>query len=125
MSLKKQLIKNYIKMQLLSNMPGELHIKIGNLPNLNKEYMEFVPYVYDALKLLEGVNDVQANFETGEVIILYSQVLKPEQIIRWINILIDTAIDHMDFIAAKWEVDRDQVINTLNQALANKLQKAY
>ncbi len=31
MSLKKKLIKNYIKMQLLSNMPGELHIRMANL----------------------------------------------------------------------------------------------
>ena len=65
------------------------------------------------------------NFKTWEVFILYSQVLQPEQIIRWINIIIDTAIDYMDFIAAKWESDRQQVIETLNQTLINKLQKVY
>ena len=125
MSLKKQLIKNYIKMQLLSNMPGELHIKMANLSNLSKDYVEFAPYVYDAIKLLNGIKDIQVNFTTGEVVILYSQVLQPEQIIRWINIIIDTAIDYMDFIAAEWESDRQQVIQTLNQTLINKLQKVY
>ena len=125
MSLKKQLIKNYIKMQLLSNMPGELHIRMANLSNLSKDYVEFAQYVYDAIKLLNGINDIQVNFTTGEVVILYSQVLRPEQIIRWINIIIDTAIDYMDFIAAKWESDRQQVIQTLNQTLINKLQKVY
>ncbi|MDU6975370.1 MAG: hypothetical protein E6370_13750 [Clostridiales bacterium] len=125
MSLKKQLIKNYIKMQLLSNMPGELHIKMANLSNLSKDYVEFAPYVYDVIKLLNGINNIQVNFTTGEVVILYSQVLQPEQIIRWINIIIDTAIDYMDFIAAKWESDRQQVIQTLNQTLINKLQKVY
>ena len=114
-----------IKMQLLSNMPGELHIRMANLSNLSKDYVEFAPYVYDAIKLLNGINDIQVNFTTGEVVILYSQVLRPEQIIRWINIIIDTAIDYMDFIAAKWESDRQQVIQTLNQTLINKLQKVY
>lgn len=125
MSLKKQLIKNYIKMQLLSNLPGELHIKIANLSNLSKEYIEFAPYVYEAIKLLNGIHDVQVNFDSGEIIILYAQSLQPQQVMRWINIVVDTAIDYMDFIAAKWENDRETVVATLNQALVNKLQKVY
>ena len=125
MSLKKQLIKNYIKMQLISSQPGELHIKIANLSNLSKEYIEFAPYVYEAIKLLDGINDVQVHFASGEVIILYAQTLQPQQVMRWINIVIDTAIDYMDFIAAKWEKDRECVVETLNKALVNKLQKVY
>lgn len=123
MSLKKQIIKNYIKMQLLSNEPGKLHLKMANLASLNKDYVEFAPYVYEAIKMLKGVDDIQVDFNTGEVIVLYSDSLKPEQIIRWINVIIDTAIDYMDFIAAKWNSDKTLVIEKINQTLTQKLQK--
>ena len=123
MSLKKQIIKNYIKMQLLSNEPGKLHLKMANLASLNKDYVEFAPYVYEAIKMLKGVDDIQVDFNTGEVIVLYSDPLKPEQIIRWINVIIDTAIDYMDFIAAKWNSDKTLVIEKINQTLTQKLQK--
>ena len=123
MSLKKQIIKNYIKMQLLSNEPGKLHLKMANLASLSKDYVEFAPYVYDAIKMLKGVDDIEVNFNTGEVIVLYSDRLKPEQIIRWINVIIDTAIDYMDFIASKWNSDQNLVIDKINQTLSQKLQK--
>lgn len=120
MSLKKQLIKNYIKMQLISSTPGELHIKIGNLPNISKEYYEFAPYVYQFIKLQEGIQDIQANFSTGEVAIFYSQTLQPQQVIMWINTVVDVAIDHMDFIADKWDTDREDVLSKLNDVLLKK-----
>lgn len=123
MSLKKQIIKNYIKMQLLSNEPGKLHLKMANLASLSKDYVEFAPYVYDAIKMLKGVDDIEVDFNTGEVIVLYSDRLKPEQIIRWINVIIDTAIDYMDFIASKWNSDQNLVIDKINQTLSQKLQK--
>ena len=125
MSLKKQIIKNYIKMQLLSSEVGKLHLKMANLASLNKDYVEFAPYVYEAIKLLKGINDIQVNFNTGEIIVFYSDTLKPEQIIRWMNVIIDTAIDYMDFIASKWNSDRPLVIQTLNQALTQKLQNIH
>lgn len=123
MSLKKQIIKNYIKMQLLNNEPGKLHLKMANLASLNKDYVEFAPYVYEAIKMLKGVDDIQVDFNTGEVIVLYSDRLKPEQIIRWINVIIDTAIDYMDFIASNWNSDQNLVIEKINHTLTQKLQK--
>lgn len=125
MGLKKQLIKNYIKMQLISSKQGELHIKIGNLPNLSKEYYEFAPYVYQFVKLQDGIQDIKTDFSTGEVTIFYSPILQPQQVIRWINTVLDVTIDHMDFIAGKWDTDRDSVLDTLNKALMNKLSHMY
>ena len=125
MSLKKQLIKNYIKMQLMSSTPGELHIKIGNLPNINKDYYEFTPYVYEFIKILDDIKDIKVNFSTGEVTILYAPEVQPQKIIRWINTVLDVAIDHMDFISAKWDTDRESVLSTLNNVLLNKRMQMY
>ena len=74
MSLKKQLIKNYIKMQLLSNMPGELHIRMANLSNLSKDYVEFAPYVYDAIKLLNGINDSSEFYNRGSCYSVFTSI---------------------------------------------------
>ena len=121
MSLKKQLIKNYLKMQLISSMPGELRIKVTNLPKLSQEYLEFAPYVYEFVKLKDGTKDVKANFATGEVAIYYNSSMQPQEIIMWINTIMDIAIEQMDMIADKWDTDREQVINTLKRILIGKM----
>lgn len=121
MSLKKQLIKNYLKMQLISSMPGELRIKVTNLPKLSQEYLEFAPYVYEFVKLKDGIKDVKANFATGEVAIYYNSSMQPQEIIMWINTIMDIAIEQMDMIADKWDTDREQVINTLKRILIGKM----
>lgn len=121
MSLKKQLIKNYLKMQLISSMPGELRIKVNNLPKLSEEYLEFAPYVYEFIKLKDGIQDVQTNFETGEVSIIYNSTLQPQEVIMWINTVMDVAIDQMDMVADKWDKDRESVINTLKRILIGKM----
>lgn len=121
MSLKKQLIKNYLKMQLISSMPGELRIKVTNLPKLSQEYLEFAPYVYEFVKLKDGIKDVKANFATGEVAIYYNSSMQPQEIIMWINTIMDIAIEQMDMIADKWDTDREQVINTLKRIVIGKM----
>lgn len=121
MSLKKQLIKNYLKMQLISSTPGELRIKVANLPKLNQEYLEFAPYVYEFIKLKEGLNEVKANFATGEITIYYDSTMQPQEIITWINTIIDVAIEQMDMIADKWEKNKEEVINTLKRILVGKM----
>nr|WP_307991903.1 hypothetical protein [uncultured Niameybacter sp.] len=121
MSLKKQLIKNYLKMQLISSMPGELRIKVTNLPKLSQEYLEFAPYVYEFIKLKDGIKDVKANFATGEVTIYYNSTMQPQEIIMWINTIMDVAIEQMDMIADKWDANKEEVINTLKRILIGKM----
>ena len=121
MSLKKQLIKNYLKMQLISSTPGELRIKVINLPKLSQEYLEFAPYVYEFIKLKDGIKDVQANFATGEVVILYNNTMQPQEVIKWINTAMDVAIDQMDMIANNWDTNKEDVINTLKRILIGKM----
>lgn len=121
MSLKKQLIKNYLKMQLISSMPGELRIKVTNLPKLSQEYLEFAPYVYEFIKLKDGIKDVKANFATGEVAIYYNSTMQPQEIIMWINTIMDVAIEQMDMIADKWDANKEEVINTLKRILIGKM----
>lgn len=121
MSLKKQLIKNYLKMQLLSSDPGVLKIRVNNLPKLNEDYLQFTPYVYEFLKLKVGVNDIQPDFISGVVTIYYDSSIQPQEIIAWLNTVIDTAIDQMDYIAANWETNQAEVINTLKRILIGKM----
>lgn len=121
MSLKKQLIKNYLKMQLVSSDPGILKIKVNNLPKLNEDYLQFAPYIYEFLKLKQGINEIQPDFTSGVVTIYYDSFMQPQEIITWINTVIDVAIDQMDYIAANWEINQAEVINTLKKILIGKM----
>ncbi|MEG0320053.1 MAG: hypothetical protein RR627_09180, partial [Niameybacter sp.] len=83
--------------------------------------LEFAPYVYEFMKMKDGIQDIQPDFETGIVTISYSTSMQPQEIIAWINTVIDVAIDQMDMISAKWETNQEEVINILRRILIGKL----
>ncbi|MGL4798297.1 MAG: hypothetical protein ACRCWY_02705 [Cellulosilyticaceae bacterium] len=121
MSLKKQLIKNYLKMQLISNNPGQLAIRIGSLPKLEDKYKSFETNIVQLLKILPGIGDIQTDFNTGDIRIAYNQAaLQPQQVIKWVNVVVDVAIDQMNFINKYWETNLDYVMETLTQILKQK-----
>lgn len=121
MSLKKQLIKNYLKMQLISNDVGKLQIRIGNLPQLDEKYKMFQENVIQLIKILPGIGNIDTNFKTGDVVINYNpSMLQPQQVIKWINVVIDVAIDQMKFISTYWESDLPYVMRELTSILKKK-----
>ncbi len=124
MSLKKQFIKSQLKLKLVSNTPGQLKIKIGALPRLENTYKGFEGQVVTLLKLLEGVTDVQTVFDTGVITLTYdADRLTDRQVMQWINVFIDTAIDNMQFIASNWETNLPNVIARLTTILQEKAQR--
>lgn len=121
MSLKKQLIKNYLKMQLISNEPGRMKIRIGNLPKLDEKYETFESSVIELLKILPGITNIETAFGTGDMTINYNQaLLTPKQVMRWINVVVDVAIDNMNFISTNWESNLPYVMNELRRVLEGK-----
>lgn len=110
MSLKKQFIKNYLKMQLVSQDYGKLRIKISNLTKVNDKYKGFAKDIKDLIMVLPGIQDITADFDTGIIEIKYSEgVLQPQQVIKWINIVIDVVIDNINLISEKGESDTEAV----------------
>lgn len=122
LGLKKQLIKSYINIKVVQNLPGALTLKIANLSKIGDQYKGYDLQVFELIKMLEGIADIKVDFGSELATIYYDQAkLSTQQILKWLNVVIDTTIDQMDLISKYWETNMDYVIQTMSSLLNKKL----
>ncbi|MGL4345254.1 MAG: hypothetical protein ACRCTE_08660 [Cellulosilyticaceae bacterium] len=123
--LKKQFIKSYINIKVVQNIPGALTLKISNLSKISDQYKGYDVQVFELIKMLPGINDIKVDF-AGELATVYydNNTVTPQKILKWLNVVIDTTIDQLDFINKNWETNMEYVIATMRELLDKKL-KVY
>ena len=108
--LQKNLIKSMIKIETISNEPGELKLYAKQIADVEDEYKIYEHFVLDALKLLGGIKGVKVDYDRALVTIMYDEnEVSASQIYRWIDILVDISLDYKDFIKDNWEKDVNMV----------------
>lgn len=123
--LKKQLIKSYINIKVVQNLPGALTLKISNLSKIGEQYKGYDAQVFELIKMLDGIGEIKVDFNSELATIYYDQAkLTPQQILKWLNVVIDTTIDQLDLISKYWETNMPYVVQTMTDLLAKKL-KVY
>lgn len=121
-NIKKQVLKAFIKMSVLENLPGTLKIHIKDLNHVKKEIRMYDHYVIWAVKLLNGIEEVTIDYPKNAVTILYDKdEVKPQMIYKWIHVIIDVVIDNLDFIKKHSKSNILLVEEKLMKLLQNKL----
>ncbi|WP_070000677.1 hypothetical protein [Cellulosilyticum sp. I15G10I2] len=121
--LKKQFIKSFIKLTIVENKPGVLKIHIAKLSELDKKYKVYDRYITEAFKLLKGIQSTYIDYMHSTIIINYSEEsVTSQKIMRWIQIILDVAIDNLDFIEKHGETNTDYMLKRLEEILQRKLQ---
>lgn len=82
-----------LKPDVTCNLPGRLRLSFRKYSLLPKEALPYLHYVRDVLTMLPGVTDVQINPRIGTVLVLYASGTTPGQILRWVDIVVDTGIE--------------------------------
>ena len=117
-NLKKNIIKSMIKIDTISNQPGELKLFAKQVMEVDDEYKPYEHFAIQAIKKLDGITDVNVNYNDGIVTILYNNdKVLVDEIYKWIDMLIDITIDNKKFIQDNWENNTQMVWNTLNPIL--------
>ncbi|WP_054742727.1 heavy-metal-associated domain-containing protein [Cellulosilyticum ruminicola] len=118
---KKNLIKSMIKIETISNDPGELKLYAKQIIDIEDEYRVYEHFILDAIKILKGINDVKVDYDRGLVTIKYNESLvAAEEIYRWIDILIDISLDNKEFIKDNGEKDVNLVWAKLKPILEKR-----
>lgn len=109
LGIKKQFIKSMIKLEVVGNAPGRLQIYVAQIKKIQEEYKHYQVYAENAILMLNGVQDVDVDYLSGVVTIKYNaDIVNPQQIYKWIQVIIDLGIDYYDELKAIWEKDGDE-----------------
>lgn len=120
--LKKNFIKSRIKIETISNTPGELKLFAKQLAEIEDEYKAYEHFVLDALKILGGIKRVNVDYDRALVTITYSEnEVSADQIYKWIDILVDISLDNKEFIKDNWEKDANMVWAKLRPVLEKRV----
>ncbi len=113
-NFKASILNLLFKFEVVSDLPGRLRIKVNNFKKLPKEAVNFQSQAMEAVKRLDGVENVKFNFVIGTVLIEYdTDKVDSKAIVSWLNTIKKLALDNMDLINSLEGKDEKEVIDIL------------
>lgn len=98
-NFKLALLNMFFKFEVLSDIPGRMRIKVNNYKKIPDEAKKYQAYAIEAIKKLDGINDVKFNFVIGTILIEYDiKKLNSRDIIQWLNSIKKLISENMDLI---------------------------
>lgn len=122
--LKKQLIKSFINPRVVSNKSGELIIQSNAMSKIEEGFKVYDQQAIELVKLLDGIQDVNIDYTLNQIQIKYdTNKLTPHKVMKWVEIIIDVALDYLEVIQDNWETDIMYVLDVLRNALSKRLKE--
>ncbi len=113
-NFKASILNLLFKFEVVSDLPGRLRIKVNNFKKLPKEAINFQSQAMEAVKRLDGVENVKFNFVIGTVLIEYdTDKVDSKAIVSWLNTIKKLALDNMGLINSLEGKDEKEVIDIL------------
>ncbi len=120
--LKKQLIKNFIKLAVIKNEPGILMLQVTHLSKLSDKYKVYENYVIQAVQMLGGTGEVLVDYKKSAVTINYNvQSVTAQKIYNWVQVIIDVALNNLEFIEKYGEDQTEYTVQKLKEVLLKKI----
>lgn len=113
-NFKASILNLLFKFEVVSDLPGRLRIKVNNFKKLPKEAVNFQSQAMEAVKRLDGVENVKFNFVIGTVLLEYdTDKVDSKAIVSWLNTIKKLALDNMGLINSLEGKDEKEVIDIL------------
>lgn len=122
--LKKQLVKSFINLKVVSNKPGELIIQSNAMTKIDEGFKIYDKEGVDLVKLLEGIQDITADYQLNRITIKYDvSKLTPQKVMKWVEVIIDVSLEYLEVIQEYWENDMTYVLQVLRAALTKRIKE--
>lgn len=112
LGIKKQFIKNMIKLEVVSNTPGKLQIYVAQIKKVEEQYKIYEPYAQKGITLLPGVSGIGVDYDKGLLTINYDpNQVTVQKVYNWLQVMVDVGIDYYDEIKAGWNMQGNETEN--------------
>jgi copper chaperone CopZ len=124
MSIKDYIIKQMLKTDIVSDLPGRLRLKLSHHKNIPGEAFDYVQHVIEAISMLDGVQSVKFNTAIGTALITYeSEQLSSQKILGWIEDVTKTGLENTELIKKLGQTDPDYLKAHIEKLLREKLKE--
>ena len=124
--IKQYLQKKIFKTEVVSDLPGRLRLKLVHYKTFPKEAIEYIAYIEEAILIFKGIESVQFNTAIGSILITYQpKETCKNDILKWIDIIIQTGINNAKLIEQYGQSDRIYLKKAIEEKLKNQLQERW
>ena len=119
---KTYIMKQFTKFKVIESNYGKVTLEIPKSLNISEEFREYDEFVARGVKILDGVTDVNFNYDLGTIGLIYdADKVNEEKILKWINKVIEVVIKNLKLIEDHGENNLDYVISTLEENLKKEV----
>ena len=123
--LQEKLLRASLKPRVECDLPGRLRLSFSRYRLLPDAARPYLHYIEDVLKLLSGVREVEVNPRIGTILTLYDpQRSSARQILRWVDIVVDTGIEIARETDVSQGVDEAEMAERVRRLLVLRLPRA-
>ena len=122
--LKTVVARKMLNYSVKSDLPGRLRIVFEHYEKLPKEAEQYLHYIDEALRMLNGVKKVELNTVTGSILLISDKSLANKKILRWIDTIINEGLVVYEKIAKENIKDPILVEKRAEQYLKQSLSQA-
>ena len=117
-------VKKMLSYKVKSDLPGRLRIVFEHYEMLPQETAQYLHYINDAVKMLNGITKVELNILTGSILLVSDKSLNNKKILNWIDTIINEGLAVYEELAKEKLSDRKVIEKKAEQYLKQRLAQA-
>lgn len=99
--ISKIVLKRLLEFKVFRSGPGRMNLKSRAPENIYNQLEPYDEYLKRAIFLLDGIDEVELNYNTGTILILYDIEKTGEtRILKWVNKITDIGMENQETIEA-------------------------
>lgn len=124
LAVTKIVLKKLLEFKILRSIPGRMRLKSKAPENIYKNVEQYEDYLKSAILLLDGIDEVEFNFNIGTALILYNiEKTYEAKVLKWINKIIQVGIDNQETIEEYFNRDIEYLEMLIEQQLKEEVEK--
>lgn len=98
-NIRKIVLKKLLEFKVISREPGKIELKSRAPENIYKQAQAYDEYLQRSILLLDGIYEVELDYNKGTSLILYDiERTDEEEVLHWINRIIEIGLENQEII---------------------------
>lgn len=120
----KIVLKKLLEFQVIESTSGRISLK-SNAPEFIYNQLEpYDKYFKVAILLLDGIDEVEFNYNIGSFFILYDiKKMDENKVLKWVNKIIEIGVENQEVIEEYSNTDIEYLENLLEKQLKEEIER--
>lgn len=120
----KVVLRKLLEFKVIEGVPGRMSLKSKAPENIYNQLEPYDKYLKRATLLLDGIDEVEFNYNTGTVLILYDiKEIQEIKVLNWVNKIAEIGMENQETIEEYSNMDIGELEILLEKQLKEEAEK--